>query len=55
LAQQFGRPRAYDTAYLALAQINQCEFWTADEKLYNSVKEKVSWVHWIGEVPLISN
>jgi predicted nucleic acid-binding protein len=55
LAHQFGRPRAYDTAYLALAQINQCEFWTADEKLFNSVKEKVSWVHWIGEAPLISN
>jgi predicted nucleic acid-binding protein len=26
LARQFNRPRAYDTAYLALAQLNQCEF-----------------------------
>lgn len=48
LAKQFNRPRAYDTAYLALAQLNHCDFWTADEKLYNAVKDKLSWVKWIG-------
>jgi predicted nucleic acid-binding protein len=51
LARQFNRPRAYDTAYLALAQLNQCEFWTADERLYNAVKEKLNWVRWVGELP----
>ena len=50
LAKQFNRPRAYDTAYLALAQLNQCKFWTADEKLYNAVNEKLPWVNWVGAV-----
>ncbi|HEX9596532.1 MAG TPA: type II toxin-antitoxin system VapC family toxin, partial [Anaerolineales bacterium] len=36
LAKQFQRPTAYDTAYLALAQLHHCDFWTADEKLYNA-------------------
>lgn len=55
LAQQFHRPRAYDTAYLALAQLNQCEFWTADEKLYNAVRHELSWVKWIGDYAVSSN
>jgi predicted nucleic acid-binding protein len=48
LAKQFNRSRAYDTAYLALAQLNQCDFWTADEKLYNAVQGKLPWVKWVG-------
>lgn len=55
LAKQFNRPRAYDTAYLALAQLNHCAFWTADEKLYNAVKGELSWVNWIGNYPLAGN
>jgi len=52
LANQFNRPRAYDTAYLALAQMQQCDFWTADEKLYNTVKDKLPWVNWVGNVAI---
>ncbi|GIV76846.1 MAG: hypothetical protein KatS3mg050_1240 [Litorilinea sp.] len=48
LAKQFNQPRAYDTAYLALAQLHQCDFWTADEKLYNAVKDALPWVKWVG-------
>jgi predicted nucleic acid-binding protein len=48
LAKQFNRSRAYDTAYLALAQLNQCDFWTADEKLFNAVNGQLPWVKWIG-------
>jgi predicted nucleic acid-binding protein len=48
LAKQFNRPRAYDTAYLALAKLLGCEFWTADERLYNTVSHELDWVHWIG-------
>jgi len=48
LAEEFNRPRAYDTAYLALARILDCEFWTSDERLYNAVSPKLSWVKWIG-------
>jgi len=54
MAKQFHRPTAYDTAYLALAQLVHSEFWTADEKLYNSVKKKLSWVKWVGSVALSS-
>ncbi|MCW5848471.1 MAG: type II toxin-antitoxin system VapC family toxin [Anaerolineae bacterium] len=48
LAQEFNRPRAYDSTYLALAQLRRCDFWTADERLYNSVSAKLSWVHFAG-------
>jgi predicted nucleic acid-binding protein len=48
LAKQFNQPRTYDAAYLALAQLNNCEFWTADERLYNSVATRLAWVKWIG-------
>jgi len=48
LAQEFNRPRAYDTAYLALAQLYGCEFWTADRRLYNAVRGKLEWVRWLG-------
>jgi predicted nucleic acid-binding protein len=48
LAKQFNRPTAYDTAYLALAQLHRCDFWTADERLFNAVQQELPWVHWIG-------
>lgn len=51
-AKQLNRPTAYDTAYLALAQLNGCEFWTADEKLHNAVISQLPWVNWIGNVGL---
>jgi predicted nucleic acid-binding protein len=50
LAKELNRPRAYDTAYLALAQLKECDFWTADEKLYNVVDQKLDWVHWVGNL-----
>jgi predicted nucleic acid-binding protein len=55
LAKQFNRPRAYDTSYLALAQLNQCDFWTADEKLYNAVQGELAWVNWVGNSALNGN
>ncbi|MCP3958507.1 MAG: type II toxin-antitoxin system VapC family toxin [bacterium] len=36
------RAAAYDSYYLALAEIEQCDLWTADKRLFNSVGE--SWV-----------
>src|ERR1700687_1742519 len=38
LADRFRLPTAYDAHYLALAEFQRCEFWTADERLWNSVK-----------------
>jgi predicted nucleic acid-binding protein len=49
LAHRFGRPASYDAHYLALAELEGCELWTADETLRNAVKEDISWVRWIGE------
>ena len=48
LAVKFNRPRAYDTQYLALAEHLACPFWTADERLYNAVKDSFSHIHWLG-------
>lgn len=48
LARQFNRPQAYDSYYLALAEILDRELWTADERLYNVVKDHLSWVKWLG-------
>jgi predicted nucleic acid-binding protein len=49
LSKQFDLARAYDTAYLALAQLRGCELWTADERLYNAVSKKLGWVKWLGD------
>lgn len=49
MAKEFGLPTLYDTAYLALAKLCDCEFWTADEVLINSLQGKLPWVKWIGE------
>ena len=48
LVSQLGRPSTYDAHYLALADMNNCEMWTGDERLYNAVRAQVSWVRWIG-------
>lgn len=50
LAHRFNRPTAYDAHYLALAEMEGCEFWTTDERLYNSVKGGFSLIRWLGEL-----
>lgn len=50
LAEQFGRPTAYDAYYLALAEALGCELWTADRRLVNAVSPTWSWVKWLGSV-----
>lgn len=49
LAQELQRPAVYDTHYLALADILGCDLWTADERFFNSVKERQPRVKWLGE------
>ena len=51
MATELKLPTLYDTAYLALAKLYNCEFWTADEVLINSLRGKFSWVKWIGNYP----
>jgi predicted nucleic acid-binding protein len=40
---------AYDAHYLALAQMLDCEFWTADLRLIDQVERSVPFVRWIGD------
>lgn len=49
LAKRFNCPQAYDSHYLALADSLGLELWTADERLYNAVKDALPWVKWLGD------
>ncbi len=40
---------AYDAQYLALAESLGAEMWTADKRLYNALKDSVTWLHWVEE------
>lgn len=51
LAREFNFPTVYDATYLALADLRQCEFWTADEKLFKQVRDKLKFVKWLGSYP----
>jgi predicted nucleic acid-binding protein len=46
--ERFRMPAAYDAHYLALAQWLRCECWTADGRLWNTVKSEFAWVRWVG-------
>jgi predicted nucleic acid-binding protein len=48
LAYRFNHPTAYDAYYMALAEAQSCEFWTADKRLYNSVQGQFPLLHWLG-------
>ena len=52
LVQQFGLPAAYDSHYLALAEREECELWTADTRLWNSTRGKLVWLRWLGDYPI---
>ena len=49
LAKKLDLPVCYDAQYLAVAEIEDCELWTADRKLASSLKSKVNRIRWIGE------
>jgi len=49
LAKEFDLPRTYDMQYLAVAELEDCEFWTSDERLVNSLQSKVKRIRWVGE------
>jgi predicted nucleic acid-binding protein len=44
LALQHSLPATYDAHYLALAEYKQCEYWTADTRLWNAVGDKLPWI-----------
>jgi predicted nucleic acid-binding protein len=49
LAHRYDLPAVYDAHYLALAEREGCDYWTADKRLWNSVKGMVPWVRWLGD------
>lgn len=50
ISEDLELPTVYDAFYLALANQEDCEFWTADENLVKILKmHKIRWVKWIGE------
>ena len=49
LAGELRQGAAYDTHYLALAEILECDMWTADGRLYRSAGRGTDRVRWIGE------
>jgi predicted nucleic acid-binding protein len=49
-AGKLGQSKAYDGFYLAVAERQGAELWTADEKLANRAKQlNKSWIRWIDE------
>lgn len=48
LARKYQRS-VYDSWYVHLAETMDCEFWTADQKLYNALKNLAPWVKWLAD------
>lgn len=44
LAAELDQPTAYDTAYLALAEKNSCELWTADARFSRAASRMYPYV-----------
>ena len=51
-AWQFGKElnasRLYDMLYLAAADLEKCELWSADRRLVNLAARRLSFVRWVG-------
>ena len=50
LAGEFRLGAVYDALYVALAEYQGCELWTADRRLVRAVQSQMPLVHWVGEV-----
>lgn len=48
LAAHFRQPQAYDSFYLALADLLGVPFWTADRRLYDALRGELRWVRLLG-------
>ncbi len=49
LACCFDLPASYDAFYLALAERENCEFWTADTRMLRAIKAKLDWVRCLND------
>lgn len=49
-AERLGQTKTYDAHYMAVAEQQQAELWTADRRLVNQAHQAgVTWLHWIGK------
>ncbi len=49
LAKEFNLSRTYDMQYIAVAELEDCELWTASRSLADSLRDKVNRIRWVGE------
>ncbi len=49
LAKEFNLPVCYDMQYLAVAELEDCQLWTADRMLVNILKGKNERIRWVGD------
>ena len=49
LGKTLDASRLYDMFYVALADLQQCELWTADRHLVNLVKDRWPLARWLGD------
>lgn len=49
IAEQFNQRLVYDSLYAALADLRQCELWTADTRFHRVVKAELSFVRHIAD------
>ena len=54
IAGQLGIGSTYDALYVALAEAERCELWTADRKLVRAAQPEFPRVRWVGEAPGLS-
>ncbi len=55
LASELGQGAVYDCHYLALAEILDCEMWTADERFYRSASPMVSRLRLLNEFVVLES
>ncbi|MFQ6042302.1 MAG: type II toxin-antitoxin system VapC family toxin [Candidatus Poribacteria bacterium] len=51
IAEQFNLLTVYDATYAALAELRDCEFWTADKVFYDTVKAVLMFVKYLPNYP----
>ncbi len=51
IAEQFNLRTVYDATYAALADLQGCEFWTADKVFYDAVKTVLTFVKYLPDYP----
>jgi len=49
IGRELNAPRLYDMLYIALAEMEECDLWTADRKLVNLASKRFPYVRFVAE------